>query len=1788
MSKVSPHAEVVPPTPLHTTHPLPCRLETAVGILYAVATAIGTVIYLIILAPNVSNDHLWQNMNTTGVQTFLGDLYNTKVTTGADGRLDLFASSAAIRKDYSLPTTFIDVRPAAARAVLLSRLSPADAIKVMRAVPFSESIQTLSQPCWADFNRSYAMARTARHQVLCAERRLGNAAFYLEALFRNLQPNDLITSTYLAAIQTSVFDYIETTRGGTAWVQAMKVPPCQPMSDEVTLWRAYGLEYFQNSFQNYYLEGTQESITLVNALGMRQSITVSSITATNRPKPTWSSAVAYTGFWNDIDGCEWLQASLIRAAPNNFQLVFNASWESWDFYIWGTFSTNGTAVIRSSLGPLTSFDVFVVPPPPSLLTLVAAFHDQLHASLLINAQTYLILKEPTIDTTPGAWTQPGAVFYGGNPLCPYGIAKPFVQASFGYYDDCGDQIQHTIQLTRDGVLFALMASVIQPKELASVCHLSSQPGLCLQTLIPAMDVLDRVVGFADLSDQRTQATQDVKAINATFVQWATIDGTNLALHQPMVSTNHDPWSFIGWMTMYEWVMGQREVYTFEGDWDIWTLMSRHQEFIPLAANTVQLPQSACRYLWLACTYVSLVFLSVLLLVVVYSATIGNSDIHSYNLLFCNRLVGGAWIGRPFLFLRGIAAILVLATSPVALNNYGGLAKLDFAPRPLLHVFLLAGNVVWVNYVLHDILLPFSKPYTTVYAPLSSLVTWLVVMAIELTIPYNARATIGRNCTILSFSRGLECRNGDIHIGDVNRVGLLAFVVVASVPLAYILARGLVNQKIGPRLKPLDVASFHLTGISETFLNASGRLNHLDIVACILTGLLPCGPFIFDIKTWTMFSIPRICQNIYKFPSATINVQLAASAIARRQLNRNKIGRSLTKLRALGVVGLLYMCGSVVGSFLYFFASQSYFTNDFLWLGFSDTNTQTFLCNWFNSQLQLTNGTSPFRIDNTAFGDFATTNNVTQLNVISSALYPILIQDEANSLTNVVRGLRTMDSCKLPWIATAYCFADFDKVWQMAFSEERQQRCFQNDINNGAVYLETILRNTNWLSLEVCWGSTLDSSIFSAIQNTNTGVEWIKSMVAPNNLSVIGEIKAWQAKGITRFTTMWQNYKSLGITESFLISTYAGLTYPLTLKQSNSSFHISGATAFKMYSPLANYLSYAFANNSVLSGKSLIRTAPAFAFTNLTTQNEMLVDGTLHSPLNVAFSIFSSTIGTFGVIDVNRVPPPRALCDFYRDLRVLILSVISSSDVIQGEFWTVYTQYFLLPQPSAWDPPALMWGGDINCGLNFGGNTTFPLQYFSSNGLCGNYYWDYMKPLTQNIWMAILAMGSNTPPNATRVSLRDTSHQINVYRAISTGLVMINKYMSLKEISQFDTSSKAVKHIIQDILKLELIQYLSVDGDTYFLSRVNIFSPRELDFEFFAWLYLFEWVEGKREVISLHGAMDTMTTLSTTKPLVQQLTDSIEIPLNVGRFFNGCIFYVTSVLFGVGCLVTMYILTNFGYVDGFNVMAFNYVAGQVWIGRPLILLRGLTSIALLSTSQLKLVTPRAALTSYFQSPPRDILTTLLSSSEICWLVYAIVDTFSIVTQEYTSRYSFPSVVVVGVSVAIWSFAAPTTHSVELSRQCTVVAVDFDISCVSGIVRIGDFTRFCGLIGLAWGGGFVTYIVVRVVRKRPPRFPPLSPLLYSAAKTKFEYTTHVNWEHEGVYYLDRASAAMTGILTLTYGELDYIADIKTWRVYELSLPHRSVKSMPPQFRHALPLDSVSKDAYSVHESNISMGL
>ncbi|KAF0718641.1 Aste57867_1576 [Aphanomyces stellatus] len=754
----------------------------------------------------------------------------------------------------------------------------------------------------------------------------------------------------------------------------------------------------------------------------------------------------------------------------------------------------------------------------------------------------------------------------------------------------------------------------------------------------------------------------------------------------------------------------------------------------------------------------------------------------------------------------------------------------------------------------------------------------------------------------------------------------------------------------------------------------------------------------------------------------------------------------------------------------------------------------------------------------------------------------------------------MDGCQLPWIATAYCYADFNQRWAMAYSARRQQRC-QDERANGAVFLEAILRNADWPSLNACWGSALTTAVLAPIQASgNDGVAWFKS-VQGNALSVAAEVASWRATGIDRFTTQWQNYKRLGVVETFAVKSALGLDYPFTLKDFSSAFQQS-STSLKWYWGFANDLRAIASNSSVLAGRSLIQRTPHYAFENTTLEAAMVRQLVVPTPMDPGLALVIASVGPFGVVDLRRVAVPQALRDLYRRMSQFLTSKLAASEAIQTAFWPLMTTTNYGPQPSIWDN-GVMFGGNIHCGVNLATPSDNQVnEYFSAAGVCPNNLPEHVTSSTQDVLLAILAVGFAHMHNATTwttVGKRGSAHAAAVVQTLNSSTTFLADHFYENELGQFDADVAPVQAAIRDTVQLEFVQFLRLRGaGPYVFSHVNVFAATEPDLAFFTWLYLFDWVQGTREVISLVGDMGTITTISTFQNVVQHPTNAFEIQTHSSLYLYSLIVYITALLVAVGVVVIVY------------YTSMKHLVVDKRIGRPLMLLRSVTALAILATASL--TKAQSGMVASFASPARSALTTILSSAEISWLVYVTIDTFSVVTMEYTGYYSLLSCVVVSLAVMIWSFVVPPTHAVDLVRSCTVVAVDFDVVCASGTVRIGDSARFWGLVGVAVGGTLASFVVVRVLPfVQPPKLKPLSFFFYSAARHEFERVVSTHWEHHGVYYLDKASAVLTGVLTFEHRGAIYLFDIKTWRIYTISRREMASRglNLPAHLVRALPL-------------------
>ncbi|KAF0720039.1 Aste57867_618 [Aphanomyces stellatus] len=1734
-------------------------LWVSAGLLYLVGTLACGVVYLTILVENLANDFWWRQFNTTGGQTFLADVFNARLSQGLHRNattVDLLADDmAATGKDYSTSLTFIDMRETSARQWMLQPLPLDMAVTTIRANSLYENTYTIISYCWVDLGRQFEMAHTAFRQQRCLKRQTANAAMYLETLLRNTAQVDLMQSDVGTQINQTILTPVTTLSNGQAWVSALYANKWLAVDDEVKLWQQCGIVYYAMQYQNRFQYGIEDKLTIVNALGIAQRIKISSIPYIYRGLATWSTVNIHCGIWNDMMYAIQYKASLVHHTANYFEtLGYN-----WDLVKNAPIHTVGINLIRSNLGPLRCLDATPIFPPSSLVDYVNAFRAQLiHGAKSdggILGGSVLPLSGVAIDVLPPSWTGPSMAYYGGNPLCfAFANSLPYPQMPFSFYDACQTQTRFSINFDPFNSLFAAASTKMSAQ---SVCQVSLTSQSICNTIVSAAIIMREKLNIPIIFRQLIQQSiQDILPLSIEFIQMATRNNTNIFLSQPIIDpTNTDVWSFFGWLTLYDWVDGKREVLYLEGDAGNLTLMSDRIEYVNFAASALELPRTACGYFWYLTVYVTIASGIVTTLVLLY-AILNRFNINGANLFMFNRVFGSVWIGRPILFLRGVTAVVVLSTSPATLSQQYGVTYFLNFKMSWIRSLIVSGETLWIQYVISDVLVPFTGHFTKEYARLSSFVAFLLVFSVDSISPYEIRSSIQRTCTVTSFRRGIACTSGQVEIGSLERVILLIGIQLGSSLLSYILVRQYYRWR---SIKEETKCNILLPGVTTMYLKHGTSKQHdtwdLDSAACIMSGILPLATFLIDLKTWVAVRTETLLGHSTftqaNFTRVTLITVFAPLAPVFR-----------TRHAWLGGLSFVYMAGSIASSYAFIVLTKSAMANDFWWASF-DTNTQTFLSNWFNANLQTTHYWRDIELASFDQGALATTANQTVTLVNISPVYANLVQDEANSLANVIQSLRQMDGCTLPWIMTSYCYVDFNRQWEMAVTANKQLRC-SLDRSNGAVYLESILRNAMQSSLSQCWGQGLETAIFSYLKTTTNGATWLTTTMN-NAISVVDEAQFWQSANILMYRTEWQNYKNLGIVETFSVENAFGWKYPLTLKYSNSTSQLAVQTSFKMQWPLAIHLSRIISNSSSQLGMSLIRTSPNFAFANQTPEIALIQAGYLSSPYGPGFALVKNILGPFGTIAMKRIACPPSLLSYYQNVSMYTSRLLRTNNAVQRAFWVIYTSFTIEPSMKAWDN-AQQRGGSVLCDLDpaVRGLQDRPQIFFNSKGSCGFGLLEVIYCDTSGILKAMLGLSSL---NNTAVAMRERNNPLGTKVAIDQTWNFIQAFVPPSDQLQLQTQAQQTKIDIRDISSM--IQFLFT-GNTYSLSVINYFDPLEPEMELYAWLFMFEWVQGIREMVSFQGDAGTITSLSTTSTFIQMAVNPMEVPLNVAYYMRWFLQYITWVMLGVACLVCCYIAGLRGHIEASNMTSFSRVTSLVWIGRPLILLRALSAVCLLATSTLKLTQPYEGLVSYFESVPQPWYMIMLAAGELNWMVYIINDVFSMVTRQYTRRYSILSFNLVWVASAIWAFTAPPKRMVTIDRVCSVVQVDFQVVCNGGIVAIGSVSQFYILLGLVVGCCVVCFLIERIgyTYFQPHTNTPASYFLYAAAKHQFRTT---KWNYQGIQYLDKASAVLTGILSFRIQHELLLFDIKTWRIYAIPVKQLGLDDpdLPRHLVHAIPL-------------------
>ncbi|KAF0688120.1 Aste57867_20234 [Aphanomyces stellatus] len=632
---------------------------------------------------------------------------------------------------------------------------------------------------------------------------------------------------------------------------------------------------------------------------------------------------------------------------------------------------------------------------------------------------------------------------------------------------------------------------------------------------------------------------------------------------------------------------------------------------------------------------------------------------------------------------------------------------------------------------------------------------------------------------------------------------------------------------------------------------------------------------------------------------------------------------------------------------------------------------------------------------------------------------------------------------------------------------------------------------------------------------------------------------------------------------------------MTLSHSNGSYHFASQSTFQMYWGLASDLWAVSQNTTLIGGQSLIRTSGSYAFANKSMFTLLAQNGTLVTPLGAAFTLVQSTIGPFGSIDMRNIPCPASVKHFVAAglevlRRTLITNMAAMAGYLQisGGFGTALKAF-----PTTFTA-AYKWlglGGSILCPEYVSGDyvLTGLVKLTGRAVVCGQKVITLLSPSKSNGVVAAIASGLSQPDvNISEVCAHETTQIDCATKCLGPTASFIQAFISQRDTAELRTAAAAA---LVDVWSLNatILQYVQANSTLPLqMFSYKLFDPADPTFTFWAWLHVLEWAVGQREVVRFEGDVGYMNLITEVQPSLRQNIQPHEFPTTMALYIRTGVQYVTGVLLGIAVGIALYILASEGSVEASNLMKMNRVAGIVWVGRPLLLLRGVTALALLSTGTLELHLKDNFL-SHFRVVDVPWYKTTLAAGESTWLVYIINDLLMVWTkEEFTPLYASTSSLFTWLVVAILTLAMPVVHHATVAPTCHVDHVDFQVVCASGVVVIGQVTRFYWLLGIVAFVNVVCYLRVRIFHRRlgdtSDASKASSLLLCAGAKFLFHRS---DWLHGNVYCLDPASALMNGLVSLRWRQFICIFDIKLWRTFVIEKNIQD--TTPPHMWTALAL-------------------
>ncbi|OQR97374.1 hypothetical protein THRCLA_07002 [Thraustotheca clavata] len=1735
---------------------VPEGIYVCISWLYVAVSITFSAYVLWICTPYMDNGSFWPNFHKLDTIRLLGAILNNQylLTNTSTANIDLLTPSSSIWRLNSIGVN--PVYPRMLQYEYMTTLS--SAIQGLRNLA-PEVVAYMQTPyCWVDLERRWVLAHTKKRLKRCEKNDKVNGAVYLETVLRNIDVPSWLAidgQDFYLKIANNIFPVSER----EVWLSSILQSSLLPLADEIRYWQLYNISHFTLQYTNRVQIGLDEYVAIQNVFGSSYYLHIKSIPAMNRGA-SWTSVAMYQGLKKDF-----------AAVSSNFSLILESSSSSnisiaslVEKYSIGTPLNRLSQLLHDSIGPLGNIDLRWIPVPQDLLQAVKDFNANIFNRLHSDTNFYTAfssIDDIVLLNVPYKWQHNELRFLTGNPMCTNGAPMPVVQSAFGFDHACGTQITASINFNPFSTLFSLH---MINRSIEHICpQVPTQLELCHQVLPGALSAYDMM-----FQDKLSSPIISLSALNLSKVQ-AVLNGSALILDT--IQLIGEMYDFFGWLNIYEWAMNMREAVSLEGD--ITTLNLLSYGYVPVAHPTTSttINSDFGLYLW----YVSVLVTATLTFVAILLFLLWLDSRPELELGVFNRVASSAWMSRSLLFARSMTAMVCLSTVPIEpakLNVH--VTHLSQLPRSIFDSALLSSDAAWFSYIGHEVLYPFTQKHTASAATFGFLLALITTTLLDFAQPVNVYGEVKRDCYSVNMDWQLYCTSVKVDIGSYYRLVTLALIQFGSIILGIILGIYYDRRRsnsITPVLpvtpdRPVSLL-FHAS--VQAYLKRITSPNEIydNIVVAAMMGLFPYKRngcfYIFDVGRWLSYSSDTMMrESTQLFTTTGVTWSESPTTSSLPKLKPSKMSR--IKMIWL-CVGFSYLVVTLSSNIAYFNVVVYDLANDYGWAGYNATGMQAFLANTYNKYLLFVPSTqvlTPLPLDENTIGDWTQLYNDSTATVTwSEGSARRQLYGQTNQLSQVITDLRNMNPCNLPWVSTQYCWLDFNQTWAMAATAARQSRCDHHMYMNGAVYLESSLRNMNdWVAFESCWGHSFDVGFVQHIQSSLDGQIWLRD-VRTNTNSIEEEVAFWHRHQITTYVLQWQNYKTLGMTDMIRIQSALGLSYPLLLSQMGGAFHVKQQTSYKLYWSLASDLWAIGTNETAVSGLSLVSSSPLFAFMNETRLGLLLENSTMVSPLNNGFVIFEETVGPFGAVDSYYVNCPASLLQYYSMAMGILTSLNLNNASAQRAFFDLSFPGEVRQLPTALNSASkdLQFnGGNILCGTDVPSRIGHHGLYlgFNSLSMCHAVFTEVITRSASTQVLAFVAMMASTMPSPNTADLKAICG-LDVFQldnCIENHEAILNYLFTyflpfLSNVSEA-TVARAMAEV--EALNVVMIQYV-IEPQTNISKQYEIvlLDTNDLPWLFYGWCMLFDWVVGAREVITFVGDIGNITVISAQAKRLAWI--QMKMP-----FLKVFLSYVCTVS------NTSLLLLR---LSPLNLFCINRVVGLVWVGRPLIFLRSLTAIWLLNTSPLALVIVGEV--TCLTSPPLEWYKTILASSELTWFVYVLNDFGSCITDEYTYSYSYPSSNWTLVLATLWTFLRPQKYSASIQRKCSAVDVDFALYCTSGMINLGGNIRIIDSMGLVVCCVIICYLYQRLrYPKMPHEFSP--PLLLNAQG--YHLLSFADWKYRGKYYIDKTTAIMAGILSFKYDEQLFILDIKTWRF--LSIETRLL-SLPPvdtaheKFQHTIPL-------------------